>query len=81
MMKFTDPQGNVNEFVKIFANTQINNLSTSFLPTYERSSYFSISPVSQHKLITITGNFPNKLTAGDDLVPSFLVRSVLLHFP
>ncbi|KAJ3649997.1 hypothetical protein Zmor_021710 [Zophobas morio] len=71
--EYTNPQDIVDAFAKTFANAQTND-STSFLPTYENSSICSVFPVSQNELISIMKNFPNKLTAGDNSIPSFVLR-------
>ncbi|KAJ3649307.1 hypothetical protein Zmor_021058 [Zophobas morio] len=72
--EYTDPQDIVDAFAKTFANAQTNDSSTSFLSTYENSSICSVFPVSPNQLISIMKNFPNKLTAGDDSIPSFVLR-------
>ena len=73
-IEFTDPQKIVDTFAKTFSSVYTNNRAPSFTTSNGIYSSFSVTSVSPEELILIMGKFSNKLTAGDDLIPSFIIH-------
>lgn len=72
---YSSPETIVNAFAKKFSATFPVN-SSNMVPdkVFSNNFSFAMSPVSVNDLVEVMTKFKNNFTAGDDLIPSFLVR-------
>ena len=76
---FTEPQAIVNAFATTFSKVYTSDNAPSMDST-DCTRSFTINSVSEQDLIIIMSKFSTKLTAGDDLIPSFLVHDCKYAF-
>lgn len=73
-IELDNPQTIVNCFAKLFSESYITDdmlypADDTYLPS------FSLGPVAEDRLVALMSRLPDKMTAGDDCVPSFIIKS------
>lgn len=73
---FADPQSIVNGFAHFFSSAALINMEENLLfpETCNWGLNFQFSSISLDQTVSIMKKLSNKFTAGDDLIPSFIVR-------
>ncbi|KAJ3649111.1 hypothetical protein Zmor_020871 [Zophobas morio] len=80
LSEYTDPQTIVNGFAENFSKSYSSD--SAHIPSQSSSNAlpFQFPYVSPVELINIMSKFHDKFTAGDDLIPSFIVRDCRYAF-
>lgn len=73
-LELTHPEQIVDAFADHFRKNFTNTVALTFSDDYLITSSFTTPVIDEDQLIKIMSSLPNKLTAGDDGVPSFFVR-------
>ena len=69
-----DPQKIVDMFAEKFSNVYLSGANTGIPDIITNKLSFSMQPVTEEQLVEVISTLTNKLTFGEDLIPSFLVR-------
>lgn len=72
--EYDDPHDIVNAFAQMFSKVYTPNSVLNLENVYSHCLPFTIPRVNEDELIKIMSSFSNKITAGDDLIPSFFIR-------
>ena len=72
--EYDHPQQIVDIFAENFSSMYKSKLDVSLTDVVTNNSSFIMQNVSEEEVLSVMSSFPNKLTAGDDLIPSFIIR-------
>lgn len=77
---FTDPQASVNGFAQFFSSVFNPKNDSPCSHTELSHTNISVQEFTERDLLPVLKKFPNKMTSGHDLLPSFLIRDCAYIF-